>query len=60
MDLKSVLKKEIEKAAVKNAGKTILPMEEITKPRIGLKAKIAGALALIGTLATMLSQYLGG
>jgi hypothetical protein len=60
MDLKSVLKKEIQKAAVKTVADKILPMDDAPKPRVGPKAKIAGALALIGTLATLLSQYLGG
>lgn len=60
MDFKSVLNGEIKKVVAKEAEKNILPMEDVTKPRVGLKAKIAGALALIGTLATLLSQYLGG
>jgi hypothetical protein len=60
MDLKSVLKKEIQKAAVKTVADKILPMDDAPKPRVGPKAKIAGVLALIGTLATLLSQYLGG
>jgi hypothetical protein len=60
MDFKSTLKKEIKKAAVKAAADKILPMDDAPKAAVGSKAKIAGALALIATLATMLSQYLGG
>ena len=35
-------------------------MDGEAKPLVGKKAKIAGGLALIGTLATLLSQYLAG
>ena len=60
MDLKSVLKKEAEKAVLKKVAGKILPMDEAPKPALGWKAKLAGALAIIGTLATVLSQYLSG
>ena len=59
MDWKSTLKKEAEKALLKKAAGKILPMEG-TKPALGWKARLAAALAIIGTLATMLSQYLSG
>lgn len=60
MDWKSTLKKEAEKALLKKATGKILPMDEAPKPALGWKAKLAGALAIVGTLATMLSQYLSG
>jgi hypothetical protein len=59
MDWKSTLKQEAEKALLKKAAGKILPMED-AKPAIGWKAKLAGILAIVGTLATVLSQYLGG
>ena len=52
MDFRSTLKN-------KAAGK-ILPMDEAPKAALGWKARLAAALAIIGTLATALSQYLGG
>ena len=60
MDFKSILKKEAEKAVLKKAAGKILPMDEAPKPALGWKAKLAGALAIVGTLATVLSQYLSG
>jgi hypothetical protein len=30
------------------------------KPKMGWKVKLAGILAIVGTAATALSQYLGG
>jgi hypothetical protein len=60
MDLKSVLKKEAEKALLKQAAGKILPMESEPKPVLGWKAKLAGALAIIGAVATALAQYLAG
>ena len=59
MDWKSKLKREAEKALLKNAAGKILPMAD-AKPAIGWKAKLAGILAIVGTLATVLSQYLSG
>ena len=59
MDWKSTLKGEAEKALLKKAAGKILPMED-TKPALGWKARLAAALAIIGTLATVLSQYLSG
>lgn len=55
MDWKSILKRKGEETVGK-----ILPMDEAPKSALGWKAKLAGALAIIGTLATMLSQYLSG
>jgi hypothetical protein len=60
MDLKSTLKKEAEKAILKKAAGKILPMDGAAKPALGWKAKLAGALAVLGTAATLLSQYLAG
>jgi hypothetical protein len=60
MDWKSTLKKEAEKAILKKAAGKILPMDEAPKPALGWKTRLAGALAIIGTLATVLSQYLSG
>ena len=60
MDWKSTLKKEAEKALLKKAAGKILPMDEAPKTAFGWKARLAGALAIIGTLATVLSQYLSG
>lgn len=58
MDFKSTLKKEAEKILLKKAAGKILPMEDAPKPALGWKARLAAALAIIGTLATILSQYL--
>ncbi len=60
MDLKSTLKKEAEKAILKKAAGKILPMDDEVKPALGWKAKLAGALAVVATVAGMLSQYLAG
>jgi hypothetical protein len=60
MDFKSILKKEAEKAVLKKAAGKILPMDDTPKTAFGWKARLAGALAIIGTLATVLSQYLSG
>jgi hypothetical protein len=60
MDLKSVLKKEAEKVILKKTADKILPMGESPKVALGWKAKLAGVLAVIGALATALSQYLAG
>jgi hypothetical protein len=59
MDWKSTLKGEAEKALLKKAAGKILPMED-PKPALGWKARLAAAFAIIGTLATVLSQYLSG
>ena len=59
MDFKSVLKKEAEKMLLKKAAGKILPMDG-EKPKMGWKVKLAGILAIVGTAATALSQYLGG
>jgi hypothetical protein len=54
------LKKEAEKAVLKKAAGKILPMDEAPKPKLGKKAKIAGILGVIATLAAAGAQYLGG
>lgn len=59
MDLKSTLKKEVEKALLKKAAGKILPMDE-TQPKIGKKAKLAALLGALGALAAAGAQYLGG
>ena len=59
MDLKSVLKKEVEKAIIKKAAGKILPMDEAPTPKLGKKAKIAGLLGAIAAIATAGAQYLG-
>jgi hypothetical protein len=59
MDWKSTLKKEAEKALLKKATGKILPMDG-EKPKLGKKAKIAGILGVIATLAAAGAQYLGG
>ena len=51
MDLKKIIAKE--------ALGRILPMES-DKPKLGRKAKVAGALATIAAIAGMASQFLGG
>ena len=60
MDLKSTLKREVEKAFLKKAADKILPMDEAPKPKLGKKAKIAGLLGIIATVAAAGAQYLGG
>jgi hypothetical protein len=60
VDLKKLIQKEAEKAIVNKAVGKILPMEGAAKPALGWKAKLAGILAIIGTGATLLSQYLAG
>jgi hypothetical protein len=59
VDFKSILKKEAEKMLLKKAAGKILPMDG-EKPKMGWKVKLAGILAIVGTAATALSQYLGG
>lgn len=59
MDFKSKLKKEAEKALLKQAVGKILPMDG-DKPKIGKKAKIAGLLGVIAAIAAAAAQYLGG
>ena len=53
------LKNLITKIAVKEAAGKIMPMADAPKAALGWKAKLAGALAIIGAAATALSQYLG-
>jgi hypothetical protein len=60
MDLKSTLKKEVEKALLKKAAGKILPMDEAPKPKLGTKTKLAALLGVIATLAAAGAQYLGG
>jgi hypothetical protein len=60
VDLKKLIQKEAEKAIVNKAVGKILPMDGAAKPALGWKAKLAGILAIIGTGATLLSQYLAG
>jgi hypothetical protein len=52
------LKNLITKIAVKEVAGKILPMTDAPKAPLGWKAKLAGALAIIGAGATALSQYL--
>ena len=59
VDFKNILKKEAEKALLKQAAGKILPMDG-EKPKMGWKVKLAGILAIIGAAATALSQYLAG
>jgi hypothetical protein len=59
MDLKKLAQKELKKAVVKEATKKILPMDA-PKPKVGLKAKIAGILATIAAIAAFGAEYLGG
>jgi len=59
MDLKKLAAKELKKAVVKEATKKILPMEA-AKPKVGLKAKVAGILATIAAVAALGAEYLGG
>lgn len=59
VDFKNILKKEAEKALLKKAAGKILPMDG-EKPKMGWKVKLAGILAIVGTAATALSQYLAG
>jgi hypothetical protein len=60
MDFKSKLKQEAEKVLLKKAVGKIIPMDEAPKPKLGKKAKIAGILGVIATLAAAGAQYLGG
>lgn len=53
------LKKLIKKAVVEEAANKILPMEG-DKPKLGRKAKLAGVLAAVATIAAAGSQLLGG
>jgi len=53
------LKKIITKIAVKEATNKILPMDD-AQPKMGKKAKIAGILGVIATIAAAGAQYLGG
>ena len=52
------LKNLITKIAVKEVTGKIIPMDIAPKTALGWKAKLAGALAIIGAAATALSQYL--
>jgi hypothetical protein len=60
VNLKKLIQKEAEKAILKKAVGKIIPMEGEAKPALGWKVKLAGVLAIIGTAATALSQYLAG
>jgi hypothetical protein len=57
MDLKSVLKKEAEKAILKKATNKILPMAG-DAPKFGKKSKIAAVLITFAGIATALAEYL--
>jgi len=59
MDFKSKLKKEAEKALLKQAVGKILPMDG-DKPKLGKKTKIAALLGAIAAVAAAGAQYLGG
>jgi hypothetical protein len=60
LNLKKLIQKEAEKAILKKAVGKILPMDAEAKPALGWKAKLAGGLAVVATLAGLLSQYLAG
>jgi hypothetical protein len=60
VNLKKLIQKEAEKAILNKAVGKILPMDGGAKPALGWKAKLAGALAIVGTAATFLAQYLAG
>jgi hypothetical protein len=60
LNLKKIIRKEAEKAILNKAVGKILPMDGGAKPALGWKAKLAGALAVVATVAGMLSQYLAG
>jgi hypothetical protein len=57
MDLKNTLGRIAKEKLIGEATNKILPMEG-DKPKIGLKAKIAGILATIAAVATMAAEYL--
>ncbi len=59
MDLKKTIGRIAKDKLVGAATNKILPMDS-DQPKLGWKAKAAGVLTLIATVATMLSQYLGG
>jgi hypothetical protein len=58
MNLKKLAIDQLKKAVVKKAAGQILPMDG-AKPKLGTKAKIAGILATVATVAGAASQYLG-
>jgi hypothetical protein len=60
VNLKKLIQKEAEKAILNKAVGKILPMDGGAKPALGWKAKLAGVLAVVATIAGMLSQYLAG
>jgi hypothetical protein len=60
VNLKKLIQKEAEKAVLKKAVGKILPMDGGAKPALGGKAKLAGGLAVLGTIIALLSQYLAG
>lgn len=60
MNLKKLIRKEAEKAILNKAVGKILPMDGAPKAALGGKAKLAGGLAALGALITLLSQYLAG
>jgi hypothetical protein len=60
VNLKKLIQKEAEKAILNKAVGKIIPMDGDAKPALGWKAKLAGALAVVATIAGMLSQYLAG
>jgi hypothetical protein len=60
LNLKKLIQKEAEKAILKKAVGKIIPMEGAEKPALGWKAKLAGGLAVVATIAAAGAQYLGG
>jgi len=60
MSISKFVKKEAQKFALEKAMSKIQPMDSAPKPALGWKARLAAALAIIGTAATLLSQYLAG
>ena len=54
------LKNIVTKIVVKEAAGKLLPMADAPKPALGKKAKIAGLLGVIATVAAAGAQYLAG
>ena len=59
VDLKSILKKEAEKAILKKAAGKILPMDG-EKPKMGWKVKLAGILAIVASLRRIFMTLTAG
>ena len=59
MNLKKIIGGIAKDKLAEHTARKIVPLEE-TAPAKGWKAKAAGVLAIIATIAGALSQYLGG